>query len=199
LANLHGYAHRQNNTPQVSTMNSTAHLHLLAEYNQWMNQRLYACAAQLSDEVIRADKGTFFSSILGTLNHIAVGDTIWLKRIASHPACAILLTALDDVAPPASLNTLLYPNLSELRAYRQWLDELIIHLVDNLAPQALADDLTYANMKGVRSTRNMYALLTHFFNHQTHHRGQVTTLLFQLGIDPGSTDLLNLIPDKMER
>lgn len=175
-------------------MNSTAHLHLLAEYNQWMNQKLYACAAQLSEEQLKADKGAFFGSLFGTLNHIAVADTIWLRRMARHAACAPLLTAIMDISTPPSLDSLLYSDLKSLHEYRQWLDQLIIHFVDNLPAQALSEGLSYANMQGVQSTRNLYALLTHLFNHQTHHRGQATALLFQMGIDPGSTDLLNLIP-----
>jgi uncharacterized damage-inducible protein DinB len=176
-------------------MNSTAHLLLLANYNQWMNQKLYTCAASLSPEQLMENKGAYFSSLFGTLNHIAVADTIWLKRMANHPACAPLLNELSGITAPSRLDALLFPDLEGLLEYRQWLDQLIIHFVGNLPVQALSEGLSYANMKGTRSTRNLYALLTHVFNHQTHHRGQATTLLYQLGIDPDSTDLLNLIPE----
>ncbi|WXL26551.1 DinB family protein [Ectopseudomonas mendocina] len=176
-------------------MNSIEHLKLLAEYNQWMNQKLYTSASQLSEEQLKADQGAFFGSLFGTLNHLAVADTIWLKRIAYHPACATLLSELTNIPAPNRLDTLFYTDLRALQEYRVWLDRLIIRFVDDLPVEVLNDEMSYANMKGIQSTRNLYALLTHVFNHQTHHRGQATTLLYQMGIDPGSTDLLNLIPD----
>ena len=93
----------------------------------------------------------------------------------------------------ARRGTVLFAVLAGLRNDRNWLDGLIVEMAGALPDEALARSLTYANTKGVESTRNLMALLLHFFNHQTHHRGQVTTLLFQAGIDPGTTDLLALI------
>jgi len=174
-------------------MDGRSQLQLLAKYNRWMNENLYACAARLSAEALFADRGAFFGSIFGTLNHLAAGDTIWLKRFAEHPACRVALAPLAGVPTPPALDSVLYQDLSGLQRYRDWLDGLIIGMADALPEEALAQPLTYANTKGVESTRNLMALLLHFFNHQTHHRGQVTTLLFQAGIDPGTSDLLALI------
>jgi uncharacterized damage-inducible protein DinB len=174
-------------------MDGRSQLQLLAKYNRWMNGNLYACAARLSPEALFAERGAFFGSIFGTLNHLAAGDTIWLKRFAAHPGCAGALAPLAAAATPPALDAVLFPDLAGLRRYRDWLDGLIVDMADALPEEALAQPLTYANTKGVESTRNLMALLVHFFNHQTHHRGQVTTLLFQAGIDPGTTDLLALI------
>lgn len=174
-------------------MDGRSQLQLLAKYNQWMNGNLYACAARLSPEALFADRGAFFGSIFGTLNHLAAGDTLWLKRFGAHPACAEALAPLAAVPTPPALDAVLFPDFAGLRRYREWLDGLIIDMADALPDEALAQPLTYANTKGVESTRNLMALLVHFFNHQTHHRGQLTTLLFQAGIDPGTTDLLALI------
>lgn len=175
-------------------MSAHKHFALLARYNQWMNQKLYACAAGLPTEALQLDRGAFFGSIWGTLNHIAVGDTIWLKRFSRHPACATALTTLADTPTPQRLNDILFPELAALRAYREQLDTRIIELVDTLDEAAMCHPLTYTNTQGTAFTRELGALLVHFFNHQTHHRGQITTLLFQAGVDPGVTDLLTLIP-----
>ncbi|MBP7444388.1 MAG: DinB family protein [Zoogloea sp.] len=173
-------------TPQTAS--------LFAEYNRWMNDRLYAAAATLDPAALTADKGAFFGSILGTLNHIAVADTIWLHRFAQHEAAFPALGALSGFPQPSSLTQPLAPDLAGLGQYRRGLDALIERWVAELTADQLAADLAYSNMAGVRSVRCFGALLQHFFNHQTHHRGQVTTLLCQAGVEVGVTDLLAVIP-----
>lgn len=181
----------------TGSMSPASHLQLLARYNQWMNRKLLASAAELPVEAITLNRGAFFGSILGTLNHLAVGDTIWLNRFAQHAACSTTLRPVTERPQPKALDEAMFADLGSLRAYREWLDELIIQFTASLSDEVLASNLSYSNTKGVRSTRNLHALLVHFFNHQTHHRGQLTTLLFQAGIDPGTTDLLALIPPLM--
>jgi len=77
-------------------MSQLAHFQLIARYNAWMNDKLYAAAGQLSPQTLSEDRGAFFPSILATLNHIALADIIWLKRFAEHPACAELRAAISD-------------------------------------------------------------------------------------------------------
>lgn len=166
----------------------------MADYNRWMNVRMFDAAAQLDDTTLAADKGAFFGSILATLNHIAVADTIWLHRFAQHAAGFASLDELSGFPRPTSLSQVLAPDLAGLRSYRDTLDDLILRWVAELRPEHLSADIAYSNMAGLRSGRNFGALLQHFFNHQTHHRGQVSTLLFQAGVDVGVTDLLALIP-----
>lgn len=167
---------------------------LMADYNCWMNARMFDAAAQLDDTVLLADKGAFFGSILGTLNHIAVADTIWLHRFAQHEAGFESLAGLSGFPRPTSLSQSLASELAGLRACRDALDAIILRWVADLRPHHMAVELSYGSMAGVRSTRPFAALLQHFFNHQTHHRGQVSTLLFQSGVDVGVTDLLARIP-----
>lgn len=167
---------------------------LMADYNRWMNRRLYDAAATLDAARLAADQGAFFGSILGTLNHVAVADTIWLQRFAAHPAGFSSLAALAASARPASLREPLAPDLAGLRGLRDRLDDMVCAWAAELTPDALAADFAYANMAGVAARRNFGALVQHFFNHQTHHRGQATTLLFQCGVDVGVTDLLAVIP-----
>jgi len=168
---------------------------LLAHYNRVMNERTFDAAAKLTAAELSADKGAFFGSILGTLNHIAVADTIWLHRFAQHPARFPALNALSDLPRPTSLRQTLAEDLQSLWAYRQRLDALIVRWVEELTPEHLAIALTYANMAGVQACKNLGGVLQHFFNHQTHHRGQVSTLLFQAGVDVGVTDLITIVPN----
>lgn len=167
---------------------------LMAEYNLWMNQRMYACAATLPAEVLAADKGAFFGSILGTLNHIAVSDTLWLHRFATHPTRFAALEAMAGLANPTSLRQPLAPDLGALVLLRERLDALIQQWAGELTTEHLSADLTYTSTAGVTSSRSFAFLVQHFFNHQTHHRGQASTLLFQSGADVGMTDLLAVIP-----
>jgi len=171
------------------------HIQLMAQYNQRLNERLYATAGQLSDDILNHDQGAFFKSISGTLNHIMVGDLVWLKRFANHPAAHPALDYLHKVQTPKSLDQILYTDFSELDDKRKQLDQVIIDWCQQLTDNELATPLTYHNIKGEPATKNLGSLILHLFNHQTHHRGQLTTLLSQNGLDIGETDLLALIPD----
>jgi uncharacterized damage-inducible protein DinB len=174
---------------------SLAHLRLLAQYNAWMNARVYDAAAKLSTQDLAADRGAFFGSILGTLNHLVVADTIWLKRFANHPAQHTTLEPLRLTTQPAALNQILFTELPALRTHRDRLDATITEWINGLTDADLQHVLHYANTRGVPAKRHFGSLLIHFFNHQTHHRGQASTLLMQAGQDIGVTDLLALIPD----
>ncbi len=171
------------------------HFILLAEYNQWMNAKLYQAVARLPPADLMADRGAFFGSIFGTLNHLAVGDTIWLQRFARHPARHAALEAVSQLPIPAALDQPLFTDLASMSAQRQYLDRIILAWAASLTEADLAHELAYVNTKGVRFQRRFSALVLHFFNHQAHHRGQATTLLSQAGQDVGVTDLLALIPD----
>ena len=171
------------------------HLALLAAYNRWMNEKTYAAAGTLSPQELARDRGAFFRSILGTLNHLAVADTVWLLRLRRHPVRLKALDALAGTTAPTALDATLFDDLDALQRYRHTLDDVITALTQELTEADLDTALEYTNMKGVAQRKNLHAVLMHVFNHQTHHRGQVSTLLFQAGVDVGVTDLLALIPD----
>lgn len=178
-------------------MQGKRHFQLLATYNQRMNEQVYAGGARLSGAELERDAGAFFGSVLGTLNHIMVADLIWLRRFAHLTDRYRSLQLLDAMPRPAALDQILYPKFAELREQRSQLDRLIQRWInDEVREKDLDADLTYANTKGVVSTRNFGELLAHFFNHQTHHRGQAGTLLHQYGQDIGVTDFLLDIPDQ---
>ncbi|MGI4720442.1 MAG: DinB family protein [Janthinobacterium lividum] len=168
---------------------------LLAQYNDTMNRQLYAAAATLPPEEVRADRGAFFGSLLGTLNHLVVGDTIWLTRFAGHPSAFRALAPLRGEPAPASLTQPFGATLTELRAHRERLDGMISALAQELRPADLEQTLVYRNARGQAFHRHFGSLLLHLFNHQTHHRGQASTLLSQAGADIGVTDLLALLPE----
>ena len=107
-------------------MDVLKHIRLMAQYNQWMNAKLYETAAKLSPEELGKDRGAFFGSVLGTLNHIMVGDIIWLKRLGTHPAGHRALEPVRLRKRPDALNEILYTDLAALSQERKSLDAIII-------------------------------------------------------------------------
>ena len=177
-------------------MSRTDYICVLANYNEWMNRNLYEAVTTLPEEEITADKKAFFGSILGTLNHLAIGDTLWLKRFATHPASNESLDWVRKLPTPTSLDQPLCSDIQSLSSYRQSLDKAITVWAQSLAESDLDHVLHYTNSKGLVADKVFFGLIMHFFNHQTHHRGQVTTLLTQTGVDVGVTDLITLMPNE---
>lgn len=167
----------------------------MAQYNRHMNARLYQAAAELNDQDLAEDRGAFFRSVIGTLNHLVVGDILWFKRFAAHFADNKHLDIFRSLEKPTSLAATINDDLSGLAKLRRTLDESIIHFVESLTDTALADSVAYVDTKSVEHKKHFSALLQNIFNHQTHHRGQASTLLSQFGIDLGVTDLLEIIPE----
>lgn len=160
----------------------------MARYNRWMNEKLYAVCAELSDAERRRDRGAFFASVHGTLNHLLAGDRLWLGRFTDQP---FALESLDQE---------LYTDFEELRRERARTDDDIDAWIGRLTEDALAGTLTYQSFVDPQQlTFPLWKPLVHFFNHQTHHRGQLTTLLSQAGRDPGVTDLIWLPEPEQER
>ncbi len=175
-------------------MPSVTHFQYMANYNQRLNTQVYEAAEQLSSEELAKDMGAFFKSILGTLNHILVGDLFWLKRFAAIESFTTL-QALKNFPKPSKLNQILFEDFQQLKQTRVQLDSLISEwLHTNACDADFQQNLTYKNSKGEASTRNFGELLHHLFNHQAHHRGQVSTLLNQKGIDVSVTDFLIDVP-----
>lgn len=139
------------------------------------------------------DRQAFFGSILATLNHIVVADIIWLKRFTDHPAKHSELEIIRSLSKPQSLDQMLFDDFSELSKHRKVLDGVIVNWANVLTDDELNQVLHYANTKGIPGDKKSFNLLMHFFNHQTHHRGQVTTLLSQVGVDYISAPLLHPI------
>ena len=175
-------------------MSSLDHLRLMAPYNAWMNTKVYDAAERLTADELARDRGAFFGSILGTLNHLVASDLIWLGRLAGHPPLSGRID-LAGLPQPASVRFTVSDDLSQLRPFRERIDRIITGFVDGLSEADIADAFGYRRTDGSQQRKLLSSVLSHIFNHQTHHRGQVTTLLTQAGVDVGVTDLLALIPD----
>lgn len=151
----------------------------MAEYNQWMNERIYSVCAELSDIQLRQDRGVFFKSIHGTLNHLLLADNIWLGRFLGEH---FIVDGLDQE---------LYHDFEELRRSREEVDEKIKYWAEELSDETLAGSLRYMSIfNPAPKACDMWLAVTHFFNHQTHHRGQLTAMLSQCGKDYGVTDII---------
>lgn len=168
----------------------------LAAYNRWMNRKVYHAAAELGVAELHADMRAFFGSVFGTLNHILVADTIWLKRFCGHPQELQSLQTLHDVGAPSSLSQILHADLEQLDAARRSLDEIIVRMCSEASEDHYAQALRYVTTSGQSFVNEFAILVQHFFNHQTHHRGQVTTLLYQSAIDIGATDLVVMLREQ---
>lgn len=155
------------------------HYRMFAGYNAWANRRLYDAAGTLSDEHYRSDRGAFFKSVHGTLNHLLVTDRIWLQR----------MTGTGDA--PDRLDAILFDALPDLRAAREAEDARLLAYVGGLTAEQLAGVIRYRRV----STPDVYEqplapALAHLFNHQTHHRGQAHCLLTILTGKAPELDLL---------
>lgn len=171
-----------------------ANYRLLARYNSWFNERLYDACERLPDAERRRDRGAFFGSIHGSLNHLMWADRMWLKRFAAQGVPFQSLTDEVLALPPGAVHaTNICEDWAGLRTQRARLDAAIEGWTRDMPADFPLRTMSYANTKGVRREHPAWQALTHFFNHQTHHRGQVTTLLAQAGIDPGTTDLIALV------
>lgn len=159
-------------------MDERAYCQLMARYNEWMNLRLYALLATRPESELHKDRGAFFGSIYLTLNHIAYGDLAFLSRLTGAPR----------VVPQLGVD--MFGSFHALRVEREGIDTRLLRWSDALEPGALASTITYtSNVDGLERTVPRAVMAVHLFNHQTHHRGQLLTLLSQMGLDFGTTDI----------
>jgi uncharacterized damage-inducible protein DinB len=157
-----------------------AYVQRMARYNRWQNENLYGVADKLSDEARRQERGAFFGSIHKTLSHLLWGDRTWMSRFTSVP-------------PPSggiAESVTLYPDWENLKTERAAFDATILDWANGIDPAWLAADHSYYSGAAKREvTKPRWVLITHMFNHQTHHRGQVHCLITQAGGKPSATDL----------
>jgi uncharacterized damage-inducible protein DinB len=162
---------------------------VMARYNRDMNRQIYAVCASVPDEERRRDRGAFFKSIHGTLNHLLWGDALWLARFEGRPL------------PSGGPATEVHASFDELRAARERLDEAIAAWAERLDAGWLAAPFRFYSVSYKRErVLPAWVLVAQLFNHQAHHRGQLTALLSQRGLDYGVTDLpFSPIADELER
>jgi uncharacterized damage-inducible protein DinB len=154
------------------------HFRMLARYNRLANERLYGACAALADGERKRDRKGFFGSIHATLNHIMLGDRIWMARFAGGEA------------PSTGLDAILYDDFAALRAARVAEDNRIEAFTTERMDEAfLAGTIRYINNEGRSFDDELAMLVAHFFNHQTHHRGQVHGMLSQADIETPVLDM----------
>jgi|FEC22Drversion2_1045045.scaffolds.fasta_scaffold00017_87 uncharacterized damage-inducible protein DinB len=175
----------------ITTMEEThmlRHFRMLADYNRWANVQVYDAAADLSDAEFHEDRGAFFGSLHGTLNHLLVADRLWMHRFNGTGGV------------PASLDAVLHDDLKGLRAVREAEDRNIIAWIETLDTDALATDITYTSvLRPGAITVPLHAAMAHMFNHHTHHRGQCHTILTSLGKPSLLLDLLHFLRSEGQR
>jgi uncharacterized damage-inducible protein DinB len=154
-------------------------------YNAEMNRRIYAAAARLSDAERKLDRGAFFGSIHGTLNHLLWADQMWMSRFAGWP----------KLATPGKQSAQLYDDFAVMRPKREEIDAGIRAWAAEMTEDWLAGELTWFSGIAQREVTAPKAItLIHMFNHQTHHRGQAHALLTSAGEDTGDTDIAFILP-----
>ena len=164
-------------------MIDSAYVRRMARYNRWQNANLYSVADALSDDERRRERGAFFGSIHRTLSHLLWADRMWMSRFMDVPR--------PEGGIPESVS--MYPDWDGLKRERADFDSQIVAWADRLDPTWLAGNLTWYSGAAKRDLTNAkWLLVTHMFNHQTHHRGQVHCLLTQAGGRPDPTDLPRL-------
>jgi len=168
----------------------------MAEYNQLMNQRIFEACGNLSSATLNEDKNAFFKSIIKTLNHIMIGDILWLKRFLKHPTDYTSLKQINGFLTAEKLDQILFDDISRFYEERKKLDGIIIDFCNELNEEDINNTLSYENFKKEKHCKKLGYLILHVFLHQVHHRGQVTTLLSQENIDFGETDLPEIVPDE---
>ena len=159
-------------------MISPQYCQLMARYNRWMNERLYALLSEVPDEERRRDRGAYFGSMHGTLNHLLWGDRMWLGRF------------IDEPCNHPAFGAAMYAEFAELAREREITDRKMLEWAGGVAPAWLGGTLSYVSkVDGRRREMPRAVAVLQLFNHGTHHRGQLTTLMKQAGLDPGITDI----------
>lgn len=157
-----------------------AHFEMFAAYNRWANRRLFACAAMMDDEARKTEVGAFFGSLHGTLTHMLVADQIWMRRFTG------------EGPNPKSLTEVNHPNFEGIRAAREKEDARIVTYIGFLSKLDYDTILHYTPVtRPEPMSQPLHEALAHFFNHQTHHRGQCHQMLRAAGQDAFSLDLVD--------
>jgi uncharacterized damage-inducible protein DinB len=169
----------------VTTLVSPAYVRTMAAYNAEMNRRLYSAAGRISDEARRRQRGAFWGSLHGTLCHLLWGDRMWMARFDGWEKPAVIQKESAG----------LVQDFDELRRARVEADEKILAWAARVTEAWLAEEQVFFSSSAQRELRQPRSfLVTHLFNHQTHHRGQAHALITACGEQTGDTDLFLVLP-----
>lgn len=169
-------------------MISPAHVQMMARYNRWQNENLYGVADKMSETQRREERGAHFGSVHKTLTHLVWADQNWMSRFTGRPAPWFDYGGQEWPRAPRD-SVKLELSWDELKRQRTAFDETIVAWAETVDPQWLAQVFSWTHSSGRQISQPFWVLVTHMFNHQTHHRGQVHCLLTGLGGLPDDTDI----------
>jgi len=180
-------------------MSLAKNFHMLARYNQRMNEQLLTCSLALPKVSLEKETHSFFPNIINYWNHIMFGDVILLRRLAANNVAQLSLDDMAAFPTPKSPQDIYYRTLSDLAPVRRQLDQLIIRYCEQLTEIDCNQFITYTSTEGEPITKAVADITQHIFNHQAHHRGQLTCVLSQCGVDYGCMDLPIVVPEGSQR
>jgi len=166
---------------------------MMAKYNERVNEQLLTHCQELSDEQLLANTHSFFPTIMAYWNHILFGDLIILGRLANNNIANLASNDFDRLPTAKSVHDVFCENMNDIILLRKQVDALINQYCDHLTNEACQSVISYQSTEGENITIKVGDITQHLFNHQTHHRGQLTCILSQLGVDYGCMDLPVLV------
>lgn len=168
-------------------------LQLFAEYNRKVNEEMLLILKTVAPEKLLETGNYYYSSVMGLLNHILLGDIIWLRRFADNFAPVAHFNERLKEYRFTALNIILFDTVEALLPHRVKLDGYFSELAQALGEEDFARTLDYKNFHGVPQQKRAGVMLLHVFNHQTHHRGEVTLLLDEMGVDNDYSNLVTKV------
>ncbi|MCG9582198.1 DinB family protein [Vibrio tubiashii] len=176
-------------------MDLSSNFRMLALYNQRMNQQLLSVCEQLSSQQLNQETHSFFPSVMAHWNHILFGDLIMLQRLVTNQIHRLTPQQVNALPIAKAVDDTFVTSIEELKALRSLVDQIYIDMTKNFTVETCAKTVVYITTEGGEMKRNVGEFCQHIFNHQTHHRGQLTAILAQLGCDFGCTDLPIIVPE----
>ncbi|WP_373959521.1 DinB family protein [Vibrio gigantis] len=176
-------------------MDLSSNFRMLALYNQRMNKQLLNVCSMLTYEQLHQNTNSFFPTIMAHWNHILFGDLIMLQRLVANELVSVEPTVLDQLPVSKLVSDTFASNLDELYELRELVDSIYIEITNQFSAGSCNQVVRYTTTEGQVINRTIGEFFQHIFNHQTHHRGQLSCLLSQLGLDYGCTDLPMIVPE----
>lgn len=170
-------------------MSLTSNFAMLALYNARINKQLLRCCQALPIADLTRATHSFFPNIITYWNHLLFGDLIMLGRLANNNVSSLTVNDLEQFPKPLSTKDIYFEVFADIVEVRTQVDALIMQYCHHLTDKACEQVINYQNTEGVHITKKVADMTQHMFNHQTHHRGQLTCILSQMGVDYGCMDL----------
>ncbi|HUX49233.1 MAG TPA: DinB family protein [Spirochaetia bacterium] len=170
-----------------------SHFALLARYNKEINSAMYGILSPLSDADRKSKSGSFFTSIHGILNHILASDVAWLSRFRTLSSESVALNDPATSNEGVTWGKEMYEQFDDLATRRAAVDAVIVRWIDELTEELLTETLRYQDFRGNARQYIMWMAMDHFFNHQTHHRGAISQILDEKGVENDYSNIIYIL------